>query len=97
MTNKTFNFLFGIQLKTGKCSHQTAYKYFAESIHSKQPLQGYYCDSLIDIKIGNCTAYGQKTIMGGEPGAKQQYVDNSWRKLHSFYILQWTIFKNRFS
>lgn len=64
--------LFNVVLQTGKCSHQTAYKYFAESIYSEQPLLGYFCDSLNDVKTGSCMQNHRKTVMGGEPGAKQQ-------------------------
>ncbi|XP_031622980.1 uncharacterized protein LOC116340565 [Contarinia nasturtii] len=59
---------------TGKCSHRTAYLYYAQSIYSEQPLMGYLCDSLNDIKDGLCKENQQSTkaVLGGEPGAFEQ-------------------------
>lgn len=38
------------------------------------PYYGDYCNSIDDIKRGKCDANKQAS-MGGEPGAKIQYVD----------------------
>lgn len=54
------------------CSHQRAYKYFAESIYISEPYLGYKCDSLDNIKQGNCSATDQSAKMGGEPGSYEQ-------------------------
>lgn len=54
------------------CQHQAAYRYYAKSVESKEPLIGRLCDSLDDIKKGICT--GEESAMGGEPGAKK-YVE----------------------
>lgn len=55
----------------GMCSHQCAYKYFADSILSSTPIYGHHCETLDQVKEGNCTA---KPIarLGGEPGAYKQ-------------------------
>lgn len=56
---------------TGLCSHQRAYQYFAETVYSPKPFYGFHCESLNEVKNGNCTV--QKTaLFGGEPGAREQ-------------------------
>jgi len=57
---------------TGQCSHQAAYKYYAESIYSDQPFIGHFCESLINVEEGTCNINGIRKFMGGEPGAKYQ-------------------------
>lgn len=55
------------------CHHQTAYMYFAHTIHSKEPFFGQLCNSLSDLKKCNCSINGQKrAILGGEPGLNEQ-------------------------
>lgn len=58
-------------IKTGSCSHSTAYKYFAQSIYFDMPLHGVRCNSLHDVKKGTCKS-DQRAILGGEPGAMEQ-------------------------
>lgn len=55
--------------QTGTCSHQSAYKYFAESVRSDQPLAGQFCGSLQALKDEKCYDTDEQTILGGEPGA----------------------------
>lgn len=59
-----------LSLQSGKCSHQCAYKYFAESVSFDQPLIGQLCESLEDVKNGKCR--DSDVIMGGEPGPSKQ-------------------------
>lgn len=75
------------------CQHRAAYMYFAQSVASEEPLVGHLCDTLDDIKTKNCT--GKGLALGGEPGAKKQYVETSflticWKKSVIDLIISFT-------
>lgn len=57
---------------SGICSHRYAYHYFAQSIISREPIVGHYCESMEHIKNGTCSPTGKTAILGGEPGAREQ-------------------------
>lgn len=65
--------------QAGKCSHRSAYMYYLKSVLSEKPFYGQLCNSLNDIKVGNCTE--EKSMFGGDPGAFEQLVakKNYWR------------------
>lgn len=68
------------------CPHSRAYEYFAQSVSSKKPIVGYFCNSLDDVKTGNCR--GEKSNLGGELETSKKYVNQfllhrNWRSLFS--------------
>lgn len=46
--------------------------YYLKSVLSEKPFYGQLCNSLNDIKVGNCTE--EKSMFGGDPGAFEQLV-----------------------
>lgn len=55
------------------CPHSRAYEYFAQSVSSEKPIVGYFCNSLDDVKTGNCR--GEKSNLGGELETSKKYVN----------------------
>ncbi|GAB0095682.1 phospholipase A1-like [Sergentomyia squamirostris] len=65
------------------CSHNQAYKYFAESITSKKGFWARRCQGYDDITKKSCISSGEDVLMGGEPSnVKSEGV--YWLKTNMF-------------
>lgn len=54
----------------GTCAHGRAYEFFLESIINPQ-FFAFECDSLDNLRKGNCSVINEVKQMGGEPGNKR--------------------------
>lgn len=51
----------------GRCAHIRAWKYYIESIVDPQ-FYAFECDSIENLRMGNCFVVNEVVQMAGEPG-----------------------------
>lgn len=54
---------------SGACAHGRAYEFYLESIN-KQQFFAFECESIDNLRHGNCSVVNEIVRMGGEPGNK---------------------------